>query len=66
LQVKFEGGGYLGIVSTDFNVQVLALLGEGSGEERVEDGVDFLTELLDHKNVSLRDGDFDLLGPALL
>lgn len=66
LKIQFEGVAQFNIFGTKFDGEALTLLDELSGEEWIENGIDFLTDGLDHEDLTTGYGHLDLLEPGFL
>jgi hypothetical protein len=66
LEVELEGWAHLDIFGSKLDSEGLALPDELPGEERIEGGVEVLTDGLDHEDIAVGDGHLDLLEPGSL
>ncbi len=66
LQVELEVRHHLNVLGTNLNREVLALLDELSGEERVQERVNVLTNRLNHENHAVGESMLNPLLPLVL
>ena len=64
LQVELESIGNFDIFGTETHEESLALANELTGEERIQNGVNFLANGVNEEHLSVRNGKLDLLLPA--
>ena len=66
LEIKLESWSNLNIFGSELDSEVSSLLDELLGEKWIKNGINVLTDGLDHESVTVGNGHFDLLKPLLL
>jgi hypothetical protein len=65
LNVELEGSCNFDFLTSELNHKDLTLLGELSGEERIENGVNILANSVNHESLARADGELNLLLPMV-